>query len=326
MKHIDLFNGDADGIFSLIQLRKAKPVADALLISGVKRDNALVKKINQEHAAKAENASVSVLDLSFDKNADSLQALLPVVDSVFFCDHHRASKLFQHPKLTTHINTEPTACTGLILSDLLDNHFHVWAVAAAFGDGLDTVATREAKKLGLDAEQTRLLKNLGMFVNYNGYGASVDDLNYHPVELYQILSQYESPFDVINDTDSPYGNLEDGFHIDMGRAEQCDVIEENDVVIAVQLDDAAWARRVSGVYSNKLASDNPEKAVIVATRNKDSSLTISLRAPRNHQHGAGDLCSSYPEGGGRAGAGGINKLEPHHLPIFIAMVADFYQN
>ena len=65
--YIDIFNGDADGIFSLIQLRKVTPVAatEHVLITGVKRDISLVKQIS---AAQAKEATITVLDISFDKN------------------------------------------------------------------------------------------------------------------------------------------------------------------------------------------------------------------------------------------------------------------
>ena len=42
MQIYDVFNGDADGICALIQLRLAEP-ADTTLITGVKRDTALAR-------------------------------------------------------------------------------------------------------------------------------------------------------------------------------------------------------------------------------------------------------------------------------------------
>ncbi len=55
---IDVFNGDADGICALIQLRLAKPV-EAKLITGVKRDIQLLEQVMvQAHD------SVTVLDIS----------------------------------------------------------------------------------------------------------------------------------------------------------------------------------------------------------------------------------------------------------------------
>ena len=62
MHYIDVFNGDADGICALIQLRKTSP-QQAQLVTGVKRDINLLKYVEAtpEH-------HISVLDISFDKN------------------------------------------------------------------------------------------------------------------------------------------------------------------------------------------------------------------------------------------------------------------
>ena len=45
MAHYDAFNGDADGLCALHQLRLAQPL-EAVLVTGVKRDIALLKRID----------------------------------------------------------------------------------------------------------------------------------------------------------------------------------------------------------------------------------------------------------------------------------------
>ncbi|MGB5547410.1 MAG: hypothetical protein WBM74_12630, partial [Polyangiales bacterium] len=66
MAQIDIFNGDADGICALTQLRNAEPL-QSTLITGVKRDIALVAK-----AEVAAGDRITALDLSFDKNRDGV--------------------------------------------------------------------------------------------------------------------------------------------------------------------------------------------------------------------------------------------------------------
>ena len=58
----DIFNGDADGICALLQLRKAEP-RDAVLITGVKRDINLLAKVDA-----AAGDQITVLDVSMDTN------------------------------------------------------------------------------------------------------------------------------------------------------------------------------------------------------------------------------------------------------------------
>ena len=70
MTQFDVFNGDADGICSLHQLRLANP-RESVLITGVKRDISLVKHVRAEAGD-----SVTILDISMEKNhADLLKVL-----------------------------------------------------------------------------------------------------------------------------------------------------------------------------------------------------------------------------------------------------------
>lgn len=331
--YLDVFNGDADGIFALIQWRMAYPVpaSEQTLITGVKRDIKLVQQISD---AQAEGSDITILDISFDKNAQEVARVVDKARQVFYSDHHKADKLFEHPNLTARIDTSPKACTGLLVSDYLGYELgspgHLWAIAAAYGDGLYELADAAAKASELSAEQREGLANLGVYANYNGYGAEVGDLNYHPAELYRLLSQYPDPLAVVADTDSPYYTLADSYTSDLALARQSESLVSNvgqvseQVVLGVKLANAPWARRISGTYGNLLARENPAKAIVIATDNADGTLTISLRAPKNHPYGASTLCSAYPSGGGREGAAGVNALQPWQLETFMATVAKYY--
>lgn len=71
---------------------------------------------------------------------------------------------------------------------------------------------------------------------------------------------------------------------------------------------AAWSKRISGVFGNELANTSPDKAHVIFTENADGTYTVSLRAPLSNKQGAGDNCSQFPTGGGRAAAAGFNAL------------------
>lgn len=60
---IDVFNGDADGICALVQLRLAEPT-QSQLVTGVKRDIQLL-----EHLSVQKNDQVTVLDISLKKKS-----------------------------------------------------------------------------------------------------------------------------------------------------------------------------------------------------------------------------------------------------------------
>ena len=70
MASFDVFNGDADGLCALHQLRLAEP-RDSVLVTGVKREIALLKKVQ---ASSGDH--ITVLDISLDKNREALQNLL----------------------------------------------------------------------------------------------------------------------------------------------------------------------------------------------------------------------------------------------------------
>lgn len=82
MQIYDVFNGDADGICALIQLRLAEP-CDSTLVTGVKRDIALAQRVPVDLPAR-----VNILDVSLDKNREAVDALLAAGCSVFYVDHH----------------------------------------------------------------------------------------------------------------------------------------------------------------------------------------------------------------------------------------------
>lgn len=315
----DIFNGDADGIIALLQLRRAKP-KDSQLITGVKRDISLLKNITTKSGD-----SVTALDISMEKNIDALNNHLEVGAKVLYVDHHRSGDIPVSDSLTAHINLDTNTCTSLIVDELLNGKYHLWAITAAYGDNLIAKADELASAAGLTSQQSEQLKELGTLINYNGYGSHVDDLHYHPKDLYLSLLPYESPFDVINDTNSAFYKLQTAYKSDMENALAIAPRYNGELFTLFELPNQAWARRISGVYGNLLANGNVSTAHGVLTENKDGTYTVSLRAPLNNKQGAGDICSQFATGGGRAAAAGINALDKVDIDRFIEAVEDYYR-
>lgn len=310
MTHFDVFNGDADGLCALHQLRLAAP-RDATLITGVKRDIALLERVNAQAGD-----SVTVLDVSIDVNRKALLALLKHDVSIQYFDHHGSGEVPAHPGLQAIIDTTPNICTGIIVDRWLGGQHRVWAVVAAFGDNFAQAAKELAMPLALPAAQIDALQELGECLNYNGYGDSEADLLIHPAALYAILHQHADPFSFIA-TEPIFQALHAARRHDMELARQTrpqTSLSQGQIVI---LPDAAWSRRVRGAYANFLATRNPHHAHAVLTLNARGGYTISVRAPLSAMHGADRLCRLFPEGGGRPAAGGINHLPQNQLPAFI---------
>ena len=319
MTFFDVFNGDADGICALHQLRLAEP-RQAELVTGVKRDISLVQRVD---VAKAD--AVTVLDVSMDKNTQALQDLLDADIPVFYADHHFPGDIPEHKALTAHIDTDANTCTGLIVNRFLQDAHLRWAVTAAFGDNLHTAATDAAKPLDLSATELGQLEELGTLLNYNGYGSALDDLFFKPDDLYRKVQPYENPFDFIAQ-DSAFITLKDGLESDMQRALAIDAHWQSDHCALFVFPDDPFARRVSGVYSNQLARDNPDRAHALASELPDGNYLVSVRAPLNNKTGADELCMQFPTGGGRKAAAGINKLPVQQLDAFRDAFAARYQS
>lgn len=316
--HFDVFNGDADGIIALLQLRLSEP-KKSQLITGVKRDINLLKQVPIDVAT-----SVTVLDVSMEKNAQALNQLLAHDVPVFYVDHHRSGNIPEAKHLDALIDTDANTCTSLLVNNHLNGKFANWAVTAAFGDNMIDSATSLAQCIGLSQQEQEQLKALGIYINYNGYGRSIEDLHFAPDDLFRQLLNYDDPLVLVNEKDSIFSKLELAYMTDMALAEAANVLNDNDVCKVVQLPDEAWARRVSGVYGNALANQSPDKAHAVLTTNQDDSFTVSLRAPLSNKQGADEICVQFPTGGGRAAAAGINQLPHEMVEQFITTVTQYY--
>ena len=316
--HYDVFNGDADGICALQQLRLAAPRPAAKLITGVKRDIRLLSQITT-----ARNAEIAVLDISLDSNRPELVTLLSRHCQVTYIDHHFAGEIPASPFLNAHIDPTPDICTGLIVNRMLAGRFRAWAVVAAFGDNLHEAARQTAAELNLNSSQLETLQELGELFNYNGYGTDITDLHFPPAALFKAVQPFRDPLDFCRKSEV-LAALRQGFADDMAAASACRPLQEDRHGRVYQLPATAWARRVSGVFSNEKARERPDLAHALIVANEDETLRISVRAPLAGKTGADTLCRAFPTGGGRAAAAGINFLPAEQLPLFLRTFAETF--
>ncbi len=298
----DIFNGDADGICALIQLRLAEP-REALLVTGVKRDINLLRRVDATAGDE-----LTVLDISMAKNTADLERLLRAGARVLYIDHHLPGEIPASAQLEAVIDTSAGTCTSLLVDQRLGGQYRAWAVTAAFGDNLDASAERAAAPLQLAQTGLAALRQLGIVINYNGYGSSVADLHVAPDQLYRELVRYENPLDYMADADSSWSALLAGYEEDMAHLAALQPDHATEKLAVFVLPAEPWSKRVSGVFGNRLANEHPGRAHAVLSRNDSGAYTVSVRAPLTKRAGAGEFCSSFPGGGGRAAAGGINNL------------------
>lgn len=307
-KYYDIFNGDADGLCALHQLRLDSP-RHAECVTGVKRDIKLLERVDA-----GAGDQLTVLDISLKSNAQALAKLLARGVKCEYFDHHAAGTIPQHAGLVAHIDTAPDVCTSLIVDRHLSGRHRLWAVVAAFGDNLVAAALRAAQPLDLDRTELARLHELGECLNYNAYGDTLDDLHYHPADLYQTLTPYRDPREFMID-EPVFDVLKNACREDLDRAESTKPEFAADKHALYILPDAAWSRRANGLYANRLAQAHPNRAhaVLIA---KPGGYAVSVRAPSADPRGADALCLRFASGGGRAGAAGVNFLPQAELAAF----------
>jgi len=308
-KHIDVCNGDADGLCSVVQWRLHEPQA-ARLITGLKRDIALLDRVQA-----AQGDKLLVCDLSMRRNRLPLMRLLEAGVSVRYFDHHKVDDIPVHPLLEAHIDVASDTCTSLLVDRYLGGKFRAWAVVGAFGDNLTGVAEGLATNLGLSVEDRRRLQTLGESINYNAYGDSEQDVHISPEHLYEILVRYGDPF-IFLEHERIGQELDALRQDDLRQAKALSPFHQNPRASVYLLPDAPWSRRVIGSMSNALTTAEPQFAHALLKGTAAGEYVVSVRAPLYAPVGAAEFCRLFG-GDGRAGAAGIDHLPANQLDRFI---------
>ncbi|WP_434034240.1 acetyltransferase [Cupriavidus sp. a3] len=314
------FNGDADGLCALQQLRLARRLhpGDATLVTGVKRDIRLLERIDA-----CAGDTVTALDISLEQNRDGLLRLLAAGAQVDYFDHHHAGELPSHAGLGAHIDESAAVCTSILVDRHLDGLHRRWAITAAFGDNLGDVARAMAAQARLDARETLMLERLGTCLNYNAYGECVADLHCDPAELAQHMLPFADPLEFAAQC-ATYALLCDGYEDDMAQARRLSPVHEVPGAALLVLPDAPWARRAIGVLANELVRGRPGDAIGLLSPKSGGGFAVSVRVPAHSITGAADFCRAFETGGGRRLAGGINHLPDAEVERFTRSFADCF--
>jgi len=315
MTDFDLFNGDADGIFSLLQLRQVDPRPQAERITGVKRDTQLFKRIAGRVSA---GDRISALDIGMARNTAGLQQVLDAGAVVFFCDHHATGDIPQSENLTILADASPETCTAYLIDQHLNGVQAAWAVCGIYGDNFQTLAARVGKARGITFPLNQL-RELGELVNYNAYGSTVDDLHFHPSDLYEILASYPDPMAFLEDAPDALDILRTGYNSDWEMAGKTREIDISNAGQILSLPASPASNRISGLFANALVDEDPDKAFAILTHHspEQGGYRVSVRAPTARKTQGADVFANSFGGGGRAEAAGIDRLAEDDMDRFV---------
>jgi hypothetical protein len=312
MRFYDIFNGDADGLCALHQLRLADPRA-ATLITGVKRDIALLARVTPEPGDE-----LTVLDVSLDTNREALLGALQIGARVRYFDHHFAGEIPHHRLLEAHIDTSATVCTSLIVDRHLGGRHRAWAIVAAFGDNLRAQAYATASALGLKHADVETLRELGECLNYNAYGANLADLHFHPADLYLRIQPYTDPLAFCAQAPE-LDALRRASADDLKQAIALPIENVGDDGVVVFMPEAAWSRRVAGTFANELSRRHTNRTVALLVRS-GAGYQVSLRAPEHSGSAMHLLARQFESGNGRARSAGIQFLPESEVARLLALL------
>lgn len=308
--HIDVCNGDADGLCALVQWRLHAPGV-AQLITGLKRDIELVQHVQATHGDQ-----LLVCDLSLRRNRQPLLRLLAAGVFIRYFDHHTPGEIPLHPLLQAHIDTASNTCTSLLVDAYLGGKFRAWALVGAFGDSLIQVADDLALGMGLSATDRQRLQSLGTSINYNAYGDDAQDVYILPAQLYPLLLRYRDPLEFLDH--EPIGDeLAARRHADLQQARALRPIQQSAHSRIYLLPTTPWSRRVMGCLGNALALAEPQCAHALLRSTATGNFVVSVRAPLSAPIGAVEFCRQFG-GDGRQAAAGIDSLPASQLGTFMA--------
>ena len=276
------FNGDADGICSMVQWGLVHGI-EGMKVTGVKRDIELLERV---HPVPGDE--IVVMDISLARNHVRATELCENGFKITWFDHHLAGDPING--MEANIDTSSNVCTAKIVESYLQVESD-WAQVALHGDGLSEHSSKPE------------YKELGELLNYNGYGADLSDLHFHPEELLMHCLESNNPEQFMSTP--AFMKLQHGFAEDMSNAES---IENADGIYL--LPNEAWARRVVGVMAHRINAQGSGPHVIAI--DKGDTLQVSVRG----ESGIGELCAIFG-GGGRATAGGIDALPKGEIPALM---------
>lgn len=276
---VDVCNGDADGLCSILQWRMHEP-KEATMLALLDCDTSLVGRVHTRPGDE-----FLMCDIPMEPNRSTLLQLLAGGARVQYFNHQVTEEIPWHPLLQTTVDFSRDACTSLIVDRLLGGKYRGWAVVGAYGKHLTHVADKLAMDMGLVADVRAQLRELGELISYNALVPHEDDACIAPARLYEHLSRYPSPTDFLR-SEPIISELDSVRRDDLYRATELTPYWQDAYACVYVLPDAPWAHRVAGGLDKAIAAREPTRAHAFLCPAGDTHFRVTVHAARNTSVGS----------------------------------------
>jgi len=271
-RRFSVCNGDADGLCSAVQWFMHEP-SPATLVTGLKRELALLDRVDC-----GVGDEINIFDIAMSRKSHRTAALARSRRACALFDHHAvvtdvpASALFE-----ARIDAGCDSCTSLLVDRRIGGACHGWALVGTYGDNLSERADQLAVEWGFDIGDRQRLRRMGEAIDYNAYGDRESDVHVAPARLYDIMTRYRDPRDmlaqeaVVDEIDALRRRTWTG----RSRSRPLD---ESQCSVLV-LPDEPWSCRALGSVANELANAETAARPHGAKAPPAGGFMVSVRAP-----------------------------------------------
>lgn len=271
---VDVCNGDADGLCSILQWRRHEPKASTI-VTLLRHEASLWGRVHTRPGDE-----FLLCDIPLEPNRATLLQLLNGGARVHYLNHHDTEDIPWHPQLQATVDSSHEACTSLIVDRLLGGKYRDWAVVGAYGDQLTRVANRLASGLGFMKDVRTRLRELGELISYNACVPHEKDAYLAPARLYERLSRYPGPLDFLQ-SESLVAELNAVRLEDLNKASALTPYWQDACACVYVLPDAPWAHRVASSLYYRIAAAEPQRAHAFLRPLKDGYFEAKVHAARN---------------------------------------------
>jgi len=271
---VDVCNGDADGLCSVLQWR-LHDTRESTILTLLNNETSLAGRVHTRPGDE-----FLICDVPLEPNRSTLKKLLDGGARVQYVNHQFTDDVPWHPQFQATVDSSENACSSLIVDRLLHGKYREWALVGTYGKRLTLVADQLATDMGLLGNDKIRLRELGELISYNACVANVKDACIEPAALYDRLSRYPQPMDFLK-SESLICEIDAVRREDIYRASELTPYWQDVDASVYVLPDTPWAHRIASGLDQRIAADDPTRAHAFLRPVENGHFDVKVRAARS---------------------------------------------